>query len=121
MVPAKITPERLSLGPLFVCFRPFFFLSLMLLQSNSSFLSASLLTLDGWEARKTGWGGGELALIGFHSVLLIEEGENGKGWGEPFLRRRGEKGSADGAAALAGKAGERLGSAGFCEHQAICK
>lgn len=45
-------------------------LSPILLQSNSSFLlSASLLTLDARESEETG---GELFLIGFHSVLLMK-------------------------------------------------
>ena len=77
-----------------------YFLSLILLQSNSSFLSASLLTLDGREPKKPG---GEFSLIGFHSVLLIKGGKKRKEkeGGGKNPSSLGEKGSADRAAALA--------------------
>lgn len=108
--------EIVTLSPflfVFCCY----FLSLILLRSNSSFLSASLLTLDGREPKKTGR---TLSLIGFHSVILIKEGGEGRkgGWESPSSL--GEKGSADGAAALAlGRL--ETGSAGSCQHTAICK
>ena len=77
-----------------------YFLLLILLQSNSSFFSASLLTLDGREPKKPG---GEFSLIGFHSVLLIKGGKKRKekDGGGKNPSSLGEKGSADRAAALA--------------------
>lgn len=95
MVPAKITLEKLSLCPFLFVFGCYF-LSLMLLQSNSSFLSASLSTLDGREPKNTGASSLWLAFIqGFWL-----RGEKKRG-GEKSPSSRGEKGSADRAAVLA--------------------